>query len=133
MVGSWLSDGGQSRSIGVTPRWASGLSHLDQLLKPSRRFSRLVGLVELFVAVLVAGLSLVNAAIPAGAYLRARDGRFLALAGANAVLALLGILWTWGELPLGPPAWAVPNLPVLGLALLVALLLLATTLWPRHV
>jgi hypothetical protein len=103
------------------------------LLKPSNGFSRFVGLAELFVAVLVAGISVVNAAIPTGAYLRARDGRFLALAAANAVLAVLGVLWTWGELPLGPPSWAAPNLPILALALLATLLLLATTLWPRHV
>jgi len=92
-----------------------------------------VGLVELFVAVLVTGISCVNAGVPTGAFLRSRDGRFLVLAGANGVFALLGALWTWGELPLNPPSWAVPNLPVLALALLVALLLLATTLWPRHV
>jgi hypothetical protein len=92
-----------------------------------------VGLPELFVAVLIAGISCVNAAMPSGAYLRSKDGRFLVLASANGLLALLGILWTWGELPLGPPAWIVESLPVLVLVLLVALLLLATTLWPRHV
>ncbi|HXQ79351.1 MAG: hypothetical protein WB788_08180 [Thermoplasmata archaeon] len=92
-----------------------------------------MGLVELFVAVLVTGISCINAGVPTGAFFRSRDGRFLALAGANALLALLGGLWTWGELPLSPPSWAVPNLPVLALTLLVALLLLATTLWPRHV
>ncbi|HKN06128.1 MAG TPA: hypothetical protein VJ021_00795 [Thermoplasmata archaeon] len=92
-----------------------------------------MGLVELFVAVLVTGISCVNAGIPTGAFVRSQDGRFLVLAGANALLALLGALWTWGELPLNAPSWAVPNLPVLALTLLVALLLLATTLWPRHV
>ncbi len=92
-----------------------------------------MGLPELFVAVLMAGVSCVNAAVPTGAYLRSRDGRFLGLASANGVLALLGALWTWGELPLGPPSWAIPTLPILVLALLVTLLLLATTLWPRHV
>ena len=106
---------------------------MDQLLKPSKRFSAFVGLAELFVAVLVAGVSCVNAGVPTGAFLRSRDGRFLFLAAANALLALLGVLWTWGELPLSPPSWAVPNLPVLSLVLLVTLLLLATTLWPRHV
>jgi len=92
-----------------------------------------VGLAELFVAVLVAGVSCVNTAVPSGAFLRSRDSRFLALATANAVLALLGALWTWGQLPLGPPSWAVASLPVLSLALIVTLLLLATSLWPRHV
>ncbi len=106
---------------------------MDQFLKPSNGLSAVVGLVELFVAVLVTGISCINAGVPTGAFFRSRDGRFLALAGANALLALLGGLWTWGELPLSPPSWAVPNLPVLALTLLVALLLLATTLWPRHV
>lgn len=92
-----------------------------------------MGLPELFLAVLVAGISCVNTGVPAAAFLRSRDGRFLVVAAANGVLALLGALWTWGELPLDPPSWSVPNLPVLGLALLVAVLFLATSLWPRHV
>jgi hypothetical protein len=91
-----------------------------------------VGLPELFAAVLIAGISVVNAAIPASAYVRLRDGRFLLLTGSNGGLALLGGLWTWGNLPLGAPSWTASNLPVLGLVLLVTLLLLATTLWPRH-
>jgi hypothetical protein len=91
-----------------------------------------VGLAELFVAVLIAGISLVNAAVPAAAWSRSRDSRFLLLAGANMGLAALGLVWTWGQLPWDPPAWAAVQLPVLGLALLVTLLLLATTLWPRR-
>jgi hypothetical protein len=118
---------------GCVPPVAEGLSSLDQFLKPSDGFSAVVGLTELFVAVLVTGISLANSGVPVGAFLRSHDGRFLVLASANGGLALLGALWTWGELPLGPPSWAVPNLPVLSLTLLVTLLLLATTLWPRHV
>ncbi len=102
-------------------------------LNTSTGLSADVGLPELFVAVLIVGISCVNAAMPTGAYLRSRDGRFLVLASANAGLALLGVLWTWGELPLNPPSWIVGSLPLMILVLLVDLLLLATTLWPRHV
>jgi len=91
-----------------------------------------VGLVELFVAVLVVGVSLVNAAPPVAAWVRARDGRFLFLGAANVGLAVLGLVWAWGELPLSPPAWAQPQLPTLGLTFVVTLLFLATTLWPRR-
>lgn len=91
-----------------------------------------VGLAELFVAVLVAGISCVNAAPPAAAWTRSRDGRFLLLATANGAFALLGALWTWGQLPWNPPSWAAASLPVLVVALLVTLFFLATTLWPRR-
>ena len=91
-----------------------------------------VGLIELFVAVLIVGISCVNAAPPAAAWGRSRDGRFLLLSAANAFLALLGAVWTWGELPWNPPPWTSAQLPVLVLTLLVTLLFLATTLWPRR-
>ncbi|HYA10589.1 MAG TPA: hypothetical protein VEH10_02815 [Thermoplasmata archaeon] len=91
-----------------------------------------MGLTELFVAVLIAGLSVANAAPPAAAWFRSRDGRFLLLSAANLGLALLGALWAWGELPWGPPSWTAVQLPVMVLVLVVVLLLLATTLWPRH-
>jgi hypothetical protein len=91
-----------------------------------------VGTLELFVAVLVVGISCINGALPAVAWSRSRDGRFLFLSAANAALALLGLVWTWGQLPWNPPSWTSVQLPVLLLALLVVLLLLATTLWPRR-
>jgi hypothetical protein len=91
-----------------------------------------VGLIELFFAVLIVGVSAVNAGVPVAAWTRGHDGRFLLLAAANAVLAVLGALWTWGQLPVNPPSYAGAQLPVLALALVAALLLLATTLWPRH-
>lgn len=91
-----------------------------------------MGLVELFVAALIAGISLVNATVPIAAWLRAHDGRFLMLAGANAFLALVGALWTWGELPGSPPSYTAVQLPILAFVLLVTVLLLASTLWPRH-
>jgi hypothetical protein len=91
-----------------------------------------VGLAELFVAVLIVGISCVNAAVPAAAWRRARDGRFWLLSAANLGIAALGAIWTWGQLPWSPPSWASAQLPVLGLVLLVTLLLLATTLWPRR-
>jgi hypothetical protein len=91
-----------------------------------------MGLLELFFAVLIVGVSGVNTGVPVAAWTRARDGRFLLLAAANAVLAVLGAVWTWGELPLSPPSYAEAQLPVLGIALVATLLLLATTLWPRH-
>lgn len=91
-----------------------------------------MGTLELFVAVLIVGVSCINGALPAVAWSRSRDGRFLLLSGANLAFALLGILWTWGQLPWNPPSWAVAQLPVLLVALLVVLLLLGTTLWPRR-
>ncbi len=90
-------------------------------------------LPELFVAVVVAGISAINAAIPAAAWNRSRDGRFLLLASANLVLAALGTVWAWGELPpLHPPSWATPALPTELILLVGAVLLLATTVWPRR-
>jgi cell division protein FtsW (lipid II flippase) len=91
-----------------------------------------VGLAELFVAVLIVGLSCVNAAPPAAAWARSHDPRFLLLAAAQLVLAVLGLVWTWGQLPWNPPAWTSVPLPILGLVLLVTLLFLATTLGPRR-
>ena len=91
-----------------------------------------MGLAELFVSVLIVGISCVNAAPPAAAWARSRDGRFLILSSANVALAVLGLVWVWGQLPWSPPAWASAELPVLLIALLVTLLFLATTLWPRR-
>ena len=91
-----------------------------------------MGLLELFVAVLIAGISCINLALPALVWRRSGDARFLLLAGANLVLALLGAVWAWGQLPIGPPAWTGVTRVSLGLVLLVALLLLASTLWPRR-
>ena len=91
-----------------------------------------MALVELFVAVVIAGVSCVNAAMPGAAWGRSHDGRFVALAAANAALALLGGLWTWGQLPVSAPSWTgtplVPEMCVLG----AAVLFLASTLVPRH-
>jgi hypothetical protein len=91
-----------------------------------------VGLVELFFSVLIVGVSAVNAGVPVAAWTRGRDGRFLLLAAANAVFALLGAVWTWGQLPVNPPSYTNAELPVLVIAFVITLLLLATTLWPRH-
>jgi hypothetical protein len=91
-----------------------------------------VGLVELFAAVLIVGLSSINAAPPAAAWSRSGDARFLLIVAAQLGLAALGALWTWGQLPLSPPSWSGAQFPVLGVVLLVALLFLATTIWPRR-
>lgn len=91
-----------------------------------------MGLVELFVAVLIAGISCVNAALPAAAWTRSRDGRFLCLAAANAVLAVLGGLWAWGALPDHPPSWTAIAWPPATIVLAVAALLLVATLLPRR-
>jgi hypothetical protein len=91
-----------------------------------------MGLLELFLAVLIAALSAVNATVPAVAYSRTRDPRFVLLVGANLALLGLGALWSWGELPVGPPAYAATSLPVLGLATLVVAFLFGTVLVPRH-
>lgn len=91
-----------------------------------------MGLAELFFAVLIVGVSGVNAGLPVAAWTRSHDGRFLLLAAASAVLGVLGAVWTWGQLPLNPPSYAEAQLPVLVIALVATLLLLATTLWPRR-
>ncbi len=88
-----------------------------------------MGLVELFVASLIVGISLVNSAVPWAAWGRSRDGRFALLGLANALLAAVGAVWVWGQLPVGPPSYAASQLPVLGLVLLASLALLATTIW----
>ncbi len=92
-----------------------------------------MGLLELFVAVLIVGISAINAAVPLAAWRRAGDGRFLLLCGASLAFVLLGSIWAWGTLPLGPPAYAEADLPVLLLAFVAVLLLLVSSLWPRKV
>jgi hypothetical protein len=82
--------------------------------------------------VLIVGIACVNAALPAAAWARSRDGRFLLLGAANAGLAVLGAVWAWGELPVSPPGWASTQLPPELVVLAVTALLLAATLWPRH-
>lgn len=91
-----------------------------------------MGLPELFVAGLLAGVSAVNSGVPIGVWMRTRDGRFLLVSGASLCLMALGILWAWAEIPSG--AAPVPTAPigVLLLALGAAVFLLAASLWPHH-
>lgn len=91
-----------------------------------------MGLVELFFAVLVAGLSAVNVALPAAAWSRTRDPRFVLLVGANAFLLGLGLLWTWSELPVNPPGYAAVSLPVLLLAVGAVLCVFGSVAVPRR-
>ena len=91
-----------------------------------------MGLLELFLAAVLAGASAVGSAVPMAAWARTRDGRFLLVAGANLALLALGLLWVWGQLPdRASPATAV-SLPALALATAAALLLLATGLVRRR-
>jgi hypothetical protein len=91
-----------------------------------------MGLAELFVAALIAGLSVVNVVVAIGAWSRARDARLLLVAGANASLLIVGGLWAWGQLPGGPSDFAAPSWPVLILVLAATLFLLGTALLPRR-
>ena len=91
-----------------------------------------MGLLELFVAGLIAGISLINAIVAGGAWSRARDPRLLFVAGANAGLLVVGLLWVWGQFPGGPAEFAAPSWPVLILVLVVTLFLLGTALMPRR-
>ncbi len=91
-----------------------------------------MGLPELFLAVLIVGLSLINLALPLFAWRRSGESRFFLVAASNAGLAGLGGLWTWGAMPLGAPSWTVASLPILGLVLLVAVLSLLSTLIPSQ-
>lgn len=91
-----------------------------------------MGLVELFLAGLVVALSAVNVTVPVAAYVRTRDPRFVLLVGANLGLLALGGLWTWGELPVSPPGFVAVSLPILAIAVLVAVFLFGTVLAPRR-
>lgn len=91
-----------------------------------------MGLAELFVAALIAGLSAVNLAVPLGAWSRARDPRLLFVAGANTSLLVVGALWAWGQVPGGPSEFAQTSWPVLLLVLVAALFFLGTALLPRR-
>jgi hypothetical protein len=91
-----------------------------------------MGLPELFVAVLIAGISIVNAVVALGAWSRARDPRLLLVAGANGSVLLVGLLWAWGQFPGGPSEFAAPSWPVLILVLVASLFLLGTALLPRR-
>jgi hypothetical protein len=91
-----------------------------------------MSLPELFVAALVAGISVINSVVALGAWSRARDPRLLLVAGANVSLLVVGLLWSWGQLPGGPAEFASPSWPVLLLVLVVALFLLGTALLPRR-
>jgi len=88
-------------------------------------------LPELFAAVVIAGLSSVNAAIPGAAWGRSRDFRFLLVAAANGLLAVVGAVWVWGLLPDSPPSWTRVAWPIELLVLAVVLLLLLSTVSPR--
>jgi hypothetical protein len=92
-----------------------------------------VALAELFASVLITGVSLINAAPPAAAFGRSRDLRFILLSLGHLLLAFVGAVWAWGEIaPLDPPGWSSASLPIMVVVLLVALLFLSTTLWPRR-
>ena len=91
-----------------------------------------MGLLELFVAGLISGLSLLNVAVALGAWSRARDPRLFLVAGANASLLAVGLLWAAGQLPAGPSEFAAPSWPVQALVLAAALFLLGTALLPRR-
>lgn len=91
-----------------------------------------MGLLGVFLAILIVGISLVNAAIPLAAWGRSRDPRFLLLVGAYLALAVLGGLWAWGQLPVSPPSFTQASLPELAVTLLAVVLLLVATLSPRR-
>lgn len=91
-----------------------------------------MALPELFVAALIAGLSVINTVVAIGAWSRARDSRLLFVAGANGCLLVVGLLWAWGQLPSGPSEFSAPSWPVLILVLVAVLSLLGTALLPRR-
>jgi len=91
-----------------------------------------MALVELFIAVLVVGVSLVNASIPLAALTRTREARFVWVALGNLALAVFGSIAAWAELP---ASFAGPvGVPFYGLlcVLIAALLLMLSTVWPRR-
>ena len=90
-----------------------------------------MALPALFETVLIVGNSGITTALATLSGYRLGDRRFLFVSAANGGMVALGAVWTWGELPVSPPAWSVAQLPVLLLVLLIALLFLVSTLWPR--
>lgn len=91
-----------------------------------------MALPELFIAALIAGISVVNSVVALGAWSRARDPRLLLVAGANLSLLVVGVLWAWGQVPGAPSEFASPSWPVLILVLVAVLFLLGTALLPRR-
>jgi len=88
-----------------------------------------VGAVGLFLAVLVVGISLINAGVPFAAWARQRDGRFALIGAGHLGLAVLGAIWVWGELPVSAPSDAAVQWPALVLVLLAVALWFGATLW----
>ncbi|HKS59643.1 MAG TPA: hypothetical protein VJS68_02570 [Thermoplasmata archaeon] len=91
-----------------------------------------MGLLEVFLATVVAGISLVNAIVPLAAFRRTRDPRFWLVVASHLGLAALGGIWVWGTLPVGPPPWTAVTTGTLLLATLVVLLFLGASLVPRR-
>jgi hypothetical protein len=91
-----------------------------------------VELEDLFVSVLIVGLSLINAAIPIGAWRQSSDRRYLWLSLANAFLAILGAIWAYGVLPVAPPSWTAPQFPIPLIVLAAVVAFLLAALWPRR-
>jgi hypothetical protein len=104
----------------------------NERLKWGASGARPMGLLELFVAALIAGISAVNVVVAGGAWVRARDPRLLLIVGANTGLVLVGLLWAWGQFPGGPSQFGAPSWPILILVLLISLFLLGTALLPRR-
>lgn len=91
-----------------------------------------MGLLELFLAAVLAGASAIASAAPVAAWSRTREPRFLLVAAAHFTLLALGLLWLWGQLPDRASAVTAVSLPALALATVAALLLLATGLLRRR-
>jgi hypothetical protein len=102
------------------------------IIIPFRNRAGGMGLVELFLATLVAGISLVNAAVPVAAFRRTHEPRFWLVAAGNLALSALGMVWVWGALPVAPPSWTLASWPTLALAAAASLLLLGASLVPRR-
>jgi len=100
--------------------------------KTSGLLPRDVPLLELFLSVLVAGISALNSAIPFAVWRRTGDARFVFLSLANALLSVLGLVWVWGQLPVNPPSFTSVSDSTLALVLLAVLLFLVATLGRRR-
>ncbi|HTT35987.1 MAG TPA: hypothetical protein VMH78_09020 [Thermoplasmata archaeon] len=91
-----------------------------------------MGLVELALALVTAGAAAAASGVPVAAWLRQREPRFLAVAGAALALFVLGLLWAWAELVPDAPGVSAASLPEAAVGALAAVLLLSTGAVPRR-
>lgn len=90
-----------------------------------------MGAMDFGLALVTCLTAAAASSLPVAAWMRLRDRRFLAIAGANLCLFALGVLWIYGQLVANAPASTHVTTATAGLTALASLLLLVTGLVPR--